>query len=637
MIILRKLKKLLILCLAFVMVLSMIPTAFAATSSSATIDTDRKASVSLYKYNSTSANENGIKLDSYVSNGQKNETAETTLADYAIKGVIFTYLKIADIKTYSVQELNGYKDMVLYGFEKGEKTNSFLSALGLTESDAYTTDAYSISFTSDILNNALRAKLDSNWSVAKSNLEKYITDFGGTEMPETNANGFSSATDLDLGLYLVIETSVPENVSVTTAPFLVSLPMTTIDGSDWIYDVTVYPKNETDSPNLEKTLRESKADTGKNNGTNIDITDGYAHTATGSDGDVIDYQLISTLPSITSNATSLSEYTFADTLSKGIEYNKDDVKIEWYKDADCTELITAWTQADGKFTVDYGTSDNGSTTMTVKMTADGLNEINHSEAVYDSDSVYNGYSDCTVRITYSCTVNSNADVVYGDNGNPNEVTLTWKRSNMDYYDTLKDDCHFYTYGIDLKKEFSDKLGNFENVQFIIRNDTDGYWVTAELNEAEGVYYVTGHTTSENEATKFTPVTSNGDEGKIIIKGLEDDAYTLTEIKTDKGYTLLKKAIKVVITSSENKDICSVCGKHGLTATATLNGDAVTMTEDNGSLHAIVPFKVINHKGFYIPTTGAEGVFGFALFAVVLLSGSLAFALFLSRKRKREKN
>lgn len=637
MIILRKLKKLLILCLAFVMVLSMIPTAFAATSSSATIDTDRKASVSLYKYNSTSANENGIKLDSYVSNGQKNETAETTLADYAIKGVIFTYLKIADIKTYSAQELNGYKDMVLYGFEKGEKTNSFLSALGLTESDAYTTDDYSIYFTSDVLNNALRAKLDSNSSVVKSNLEKYITDFGGTEMPETNANGFSSAIDLDLGLYLFVETSVPENVSITTAPFLVSLPMTTIDGLDWNYNVTVYPKNETDSPNLEKTLRESKADTGKNNGTNNDITDGYAHTATGSDGDVIDYQLISTLPSITSNATSLSEYTFVDTLSKGIKYNKNDIKIEWYKDADCTELITAWTQADGKFTVDYGTADNGSTTMTVKMTADGLNEINHSEIVYGSDSVYNGYSKCTVRVTYSCTVNSSADVVYGDSGNPNEVTLTWKRTNTEYSDSLTDDCHFYTYGIDMTKEFSDKLGNFENVQFIIRNDTDGYWVTAELNEAEGVYYVTGHVSDETSATVFTPVTSNGDEGKIIIKGLEDDAYTLTEIKTDKGYTLLKKAIKVIITSSESKDICSVCGKHGLTATATLNGGAVNMSEDNGSLHALVPFKVVNHKGFDIPITGAEGLFGFALFALVLLSGSLTFALFLSRKRKREKN
>lgn len=634
----KRFKKFFGLCLAFVMILSIIPTAFAATSSTATIDTGRKASVSLYKYDFTSANEDGIlELNSYVSNGQKNETAETSLAEYAIKGVIFTYLKIADIKTYSAQELNGYKDMVLYGFENGEKTDSFLTAIGLSISDAYTADEHSCYFSSDVLNTALHAKLDSNSSVVKNDLEKFIADFGGTEMPETNENGFSSASDLDLGLYLFVETSVPENVCSTTAPFFVSLPMTNVDGSEWLYDISVYPKNETDMPTLEKTLRESKADTGKNNGSIDNITDGYAHTGTGSDGDIIDYQLISTLPSITSDATALSEYTFVDKLSKGIEYNKNDVKIEWYKNADCTELITAWTQSDGKFAADYGTADDGSTTMTVKMTADGLNEINHSEAVYNSDSLYNGYSDCTVRVTYSCTVNSNADVVYGDSGNPNEVTLTWKRTNMDYYDTLNDDCHFYTYGIDMTKEFSDKNGNFENVQFIIHNDTDGYWVTAELNEDEGVYYVTEHVNDEASATAFIPVTSNGQPGKVIVKGLEDDEYTITEIKTDKGYTLLKKAIKVIISVSENGEICSVCGRHGLTASATLNGDSVNMNEDNGSLHALVPFTVINHRGFDIPTTGAEGVFIFAFAAVMFLSGSIALAVFLIRKCRRAKN
>lgn len=51
--------------------------------------------------------------------------------------------------------------------------------------------------------------------------------------------------------------------------------MTSIDGMNWNYDVTVYPKNERTAPTLEKTLRESKADTGKNDGTDS-ITDGYA-------------------------------------------------------------------------------------------------------------------------------------------------------------------------------------------------------------------------------------------------------------------------------------------------------------------------------------------------------------------------
>ena len=68
------------------------------------------------------------------------------------------------------------------------------------------------------------------------------------------------------GLYLAVETRVPENVTSTCNPFFVSLPMTTIDGKDWNYDVTVYPKNQTGSPDLEKTVREDKNSTGKNTG-----------------------------------------------------------------------------------------------------------------------------------------------------------------------------------------------------------------------------------------------------------------------------------------------------------------------------------------------------------------------------------
>lgn len=633
----KKFKTILAICLALVMCLTMIPAVFAANSTTATIDTNKKATLNLYKYDFTSANEDGVlEWDSYVSTGEKNSSVEDALADYTIQGVVFTYIKIADITTYSAQEQDGYENAVIYGFASGEKTNDFLSAIGLSVSDAYT-DANIYYFTSDALINALSAKLAQNSSVVKNSLEKFVADYDGVAMTETNSNGFSSASNLDLGLYLLVETAVPETVRNTTAPFLVSLPTTTVDGENWNYEVTVYPKNETNMPTLEKTLRESNADTGKNNGTTNDITDGYAHIGTGSDGDVVDYQFVSTLPSITSNATALTEYTFLDTLTKGIEYNKKDVKIEWFKDADCTEHIATWTEADGKFAATYGTADDNATTMTVAMTKSGLDEINNSSTVYDRDSLYRGYSDCTMRVTYSCTVNSDADVVYGDNGNPNEVTLTWKRTNTDYYDTLKDDCHFYTYGLDLTKEFSDASGNFENVQFVIHNDTDNYWVVAELNASEGVYYVTDHKSNEADATKFIPVTSNGQQGKIIVKGLEDDEYTVTEITTDKGYTLLKDAIKVVISSAENDEICSVCGKHGLTATATVNGDSVNMDEDNGSLNAVVAFKVINHKGFDFPLTGGAGFILYGLFAMLLASASVILIVFLTSRRKREEN
>ena len=211
----------------------------------------------------------------------------------------------------------------------------------------------------------------------------------------------------------------------------------TSSGGSWIYDVTVYPKNLTGIPSLEKTLRENQNDTGK--------TDAYAHTGTASAGDTIDYQIISTLPSITSESTFLSCYTFVDTLSKGLTYNKGDVVLEFFTDAACTDSVAKWTENDGKFAVAYNTTDAGESVMTIEMTADGLKEINTSKAVYTEASMVNsGYSDCTLRITYAATVNSDDSVVYGDAGNPNEVVLTWKRTSADYYDTLVDDAHVYT-------------------------------------------------------------------------------------------------------------------------------------------------------------------------------------------------
>lgn len=610
--------------------------ASAATVPNATIDTTRKTSLELYKYDFTTAHEDGkLNTDSYVSTGLPDDAVETALADYAIQGVVFTYTKVADVTTYSALEADGYKDMVLYAMPDNAKTAQFLAALGLSAADAYRTDGGNLYFTSDVLIDGLSGQLTTIESQTKNALEKFVKDNGGTDMPETDANGHSGKTGMEQGLYILVETYVPENVKDTTSPFLVSLPMTTIDADNWNYDVTVYPKNETGMPTLEKTLREDKVDTGKHNGTIDDITDGYAHTGTGSDGDIVDYQIISTLPTITSNATALTTYTYVDTLSKGIEYNKQDVQIEWFKDKTCTpeNLITTWTEADNKFAVTYGTAANNATTMTIEMTATGLNEINNSDAVYDlAASLYRGYSDCTMRITYKATVNSSADTVYGDNGNPNDVVLTWKRTNTEYFDTLEDDCHFYVYGLDLLKQFSDGKGDFANVQFKLYNNTDQYWVTAELNETEGIYYVKDQAADEADATTFIPVST----GKIIVRGLEDDEYIITEIATDDGYTLLKDSITVVITSAESGVICDVCGKSGITATATVNGDAVGMIEDNGSVSAIVPMSVINTLGFDLPQTGENGTWLFAVGGVLIVSLSAAFIFFiLAKKRKTD--
>ena len=609
----KKIHRVLAMLMAAIMALGLITTAFAEP----TIDTSKKASLSIYKYDITKASAEGAwDTESYISTGLHDNAVVDKLSKYAIQGVEFTYIRVADV-TMNNEVVDGQRRVgVLYGFDSSDRSTAVLSAIGLTAADAHKTAGGINYFTSDMLNNKLAAALTANATTVKNALEVAVKN-GGVAMTETDATGHASADQMEQGLYLVVETRVPENVTSTCNPFFVSLPMTTVDGAAWNYDVTVYPKNQTGNPTLDKTVREAKDSTGKNTGSLTDITDGYAHTATASVGDVVDYQIISTLPTITSKASALSEYTYVDTMSKGIRYNKNDVVIEFFKDAGCTDKITTWAEDSGKFAVTY---DDAANIMTVKMTETGLAEINEAATVH-TDSVRRGYSDCTMRLTYAATLTAAAKM--GDTDNPNEVVLTWKRTNTTYFDTLKDCCHVYTYGVDVLKQFSDNGGNVRNVKFRLHNDTDDCYIIAE--QKDGVYYAKGFTAKKSDATTFIP----NAQGHIVVKGLEDDAYSLTEIATDKGYVLLKDAIKIVIKTSENGQ-CEKCGTKLLTASATVNGKDVTMSEGN----AIVPLTVVNNPGFDLPKTGGYGTWMFTVGGVALL-GAAAFIVVKSRKHKSE--
>ena len=711
----KSLKKIASIFLALALCLTVIPAAFAAEVKDATIDMTRKGSMTIFKFDLTNAEKDGVWDSSYVSTGVHDQAGVVDVLGgkrdgdtdnksdlgngqnsygYALKGVEFSYLKIADIVQFSESTADGRTDNhveVLYAINK-IKGADFLRALGLENgahryANADYLDSSKYFYQSDVLIKALADGLEANSTTVKNALERYMAGNGGIAMAPTDEYGKTGVSKLDLGLYLVVETAVPEMVVSTTNPFLVSVPMTSVNGTNakdggerWIYDITLYPKNLTGIPSLEKTLRENAADTGKNNGSTTDITDGYAHTGTASAGDVIDYQIISTLASITSESTYFSELTFVDTLSRGLSYNKKDIIIEFYSDAACTDLLDSWDESDGLFTATYGSTSDGGSVMTIKMTAAGLQEINTNKRVYPGASMVNsGYSDCTMRITYQATVDSDSSGIWGDTGNCNDVVLTWKRSNSAYYDTLVDDSHIYSYGIDLTKLFSDGKGNFENVEFIIHNDTDNYFVEAQLNKDEGIYYVIDHVEAEADATHFIPVDSDGKPGKVIIKGLEDDTYTITEVRTDDGYTLLKEDIEVVISQVESNVLCEIYGtdvagliqndpryaeaiiqeaiQKGymktdgnladvlnnmpqkqlahklLTASATVDGNDVNMLTENGSVNALAPLTVVNTPGFDLPQTGDNGVWMYGVIGITMMAMAMLVIVVATKKSK----
>lgn len=708
------------LALAAALAFTSLISASAASIADATIDTSRTANLTLYKYDFTNAAKDGVWNEgSYVSTGQYDQRVNDTLGSatrtgdsdatsdlgnglqqsngYAIKGVEYTYLKVADITQFTESADDGQTSEhveVLYAIDKA-KGADMLAALGLANGkDSYANanklDDANWYYQSDVLIKALSDSLTANATTTKNALEAYVAANGGTKMPETDENGKSEAKSLPLGLYLLVETKVPEMVTGTTDPCFISLPMTSVDGGmtngdtngnittgghDWLYDVTIYPKNTTGIVTLEKTVREAKNDTGKNNASDV-ITDGFAHNATASAGDTVEYQIISTLPTITSTATNISDYTFKDVLARGLSYNGE-VTLEFFKDAACTQSVAKWTEADNKFTATKVENSDKSHTMTIAMTDAGLNEINtaNTAANNSNGALYAGYSNYTLRIRYNAKLNSDESLVYGDNGNENNVVLTWKRSNDKYFDTLIDDCHIYTYAINVAKTFSDGKAEqtmFDHVLFKAQNKTDGYYVIATLNANEGIWYVTGHTDKEAEATALYPVTWNTKPGQIILKGVEDDQYIWTELETANGYTLLKNNIDVTIKSVDDTTRpCDIYSKDTLgviqndprynfdgglnlklanipqtqlahnyqTASATVDGNDVTMLDDEmdtGSTNAIAPLQVVNTKGFETPMTGENGTWALAIGGVLVFClGTSAFIFFLVFKKRKE--
>ena len=711
----KKLTRFLSLCLALVMVLACVPAVFAADIDDATIDMTAKCSLTIWIYDWTNAVKDGVwNTDSFISTGWRESYVEDVLGNairkgddngspdhalgngqnsngYALKGVEFTILRVADIVTFTestaVQHADYNLTQVLYGFDK-EDAAPLLAAIGLADGtgryeNADSLDAGKYYYTSDALNKALSAALASNSTTVKNALESYVAASNkAIVMDKTNENGKTITRDLDIGLWLCIESATPEMVTSTTLPFFVSLPMTTVSGDEnssspegghyWNYDVVVYPKQETGIPTLTKEVRESRKDTGMNGGTDA-IDDGFAHNATGSAGDVMEFQVLSTLPTVTSQATALRCYQFYDSMDPGLSYNKNlkDVKIEFFTDKGCTNKVATWVQDDGRFTVTYSSDDRH---MTIDITEAGLAEINgNTENV--NGKLYAGYSNYTARVTYTATINSDASFVYGDNGNDNKVVLTWKRTSGDYYDTLIDDCHVYSFGIDLIKTFSDvdaetaeETGLYKHVKFKIWNKTDGYWLTATRNDKEGVYYVTGHVTEEADATIFYPVTMGDKPGQIMLKGCEDDEYIITEIETASGYTLLKDDIHVVISIADDADRpCDIYSKdvlgvlqndprysfdggfdlslanipqvqlaHNLlTASATVDGDDVTMLTDNGSTNAEAPLTVVNTKGVDLPNTGDQSIWIYSVGGILLMAAALAVIFWLCRKTRKQ--
>lgn len=572
--------------------------AFAASED--IIDMTQKGSLTVYKYDLTAAEEDGIDTseEKFANNGKEDEKAKEEFKNYVISGVEFTYLHLGNIHT----EHKRNEIQILYDIpEKLEKILGMDNKRGNHQ------------YTSTELNYSLKELLAQE-TEGRNQLEQYVNHADEKKnMPLTDKNGKTSVTELPLGLYLIVETKVPANVHTTVEPFFVSLPMTDHEGEAWFYDVEVYPKNQTNIPDLDKLIKQHD-DNGKLP---------YEDIATGSQGDIMDYIFVSHLPKITSEATYLTQYTFTDQMDIGLTYNED-VSLYFYKteeearNHDKEKAIQVWEAKEKLFKTEYRGETSGKSKMIITITKEGLEEINTK------------LSNKWMVIAYSCTINTDGSPVLGDSGNINEVTLEWKRTNMEEIDTLEDRAKVYIFGLNIQKMFSDQKGKFQDVKFLLQNKTDGYYLKAKGEN--GVYYITDQEkgTSEKEGTIFNP----GEKGNLTINGLEADTYILTEIATANGYSLLKESMVIDIrstvddiipsrttlydildiTNNPNKEVIETPGER---ASASIDGTNTTMSEFHSetgivSANGRVDIEVINNKTFKLPQTGGYGTWIFTL-------------------------
>lgn len=205
-------------------------------------------------------------------------------------------------------------------------------------------------------------------------------------------------------------------------------------------------------------------------------------------------------------------------------------------------------------------------------------------------------------VTYTAVVNK--DAVYK---NGNEAGITYNNEPGSTTDADSGEKDVYTYTIDLTKIGEGKDANGLNgASFTLQKEGEDS-ITVVVNGTETT--VTGD-------KELATATYNEVDGKLVFHGLSEGTYTLKEVKTPSGYSLLANPITIVITAAED----------GTLTSATVDGEEVS--SNNGTISVTVE----NHKGFSLPETGGMGTYLFTIGGLAIMVG--AVALLVASKRKR---
>lgn len=690
----KKIRKMLAGLLGAAMVLTSFgtPTWAAGADKMPTIDTSKKGSLTIYKYEYNPAEGAATLKDG---TGEATDANNVPTDAKPLAGVEFTIYKIADIEQTT-------------GADGNVKLKYSPIVTGI-DSDAFNKNVTNYSQISSAIDAAITSgDLQSAKLAAKTVLN---------EGENTASVTFS---DLDLGVYAVKETNAPSQVVSKTANFIVSVPMTNKAGDDWLYDIKAYPKNETvyAGINLVKNGTTIKADGAKEtvNLQGVKFVLQSRPTGSASSGDWTDVSTYTTGANGNINVKGLApnDYRFIETdlgdnkgyilngkpykftvqndgkIKVGNEDAKDSVTItadnekpdlkkevkkddtyqnaadasigdmvEWevsasvpsnvdqlkkYSITDTMSNALTWVDADAALTITY--KDNGAAVNSIdpafaenidyKLTKPNDNQEGGSWTIEFTEAgktKLKANNISSIEVTFKTKLNKNANI--GSAGNLNDAQLDYSNAIYPIVDPTNPN--------DSKTPGEDHIKDQAIVYSFSIDVTkvDGNNTTTKL---EGVHFdlykysgsAESPTESELKGSEGKKINTadlvTDDKGKITVNGLENGKYYLVETKAATGgYNLLKAPVKVVIAqkySVEKNTTVTKDAEGNVTSTTTVVNKTFTGGDNNSGTYSVT---IENRKGFTLPKTGDIGT---AMFLIIGIGGMLAAVYIMLRGRKR---
>lgn len=217
-----------------------------------------------------------------------------------------------------------------------------------------------------------------------------------------------------------------------------------------------------------------------------------------------------------------------------------------------------------------------------------------------------------VTVTYYAQINENAKIA--DEANVNKARVEYGTNSHTEYDTTET----YVWKMNIVKYTMEQTTGSDQAKekrlagatFQLSRDEAGAQVIKLVKVDDTTYRLALPTETDTAVDTIT----TGETGALVINGLADGTYYLTETKAPRGYNLLREPVKVTVAhKTEN-------GK--LTETSFVADQ--TQTDTSGLV------KVENNAGTELPSTGGIGTTAFYVLGSAMALG--AVILLVTKKR-----